>query len=233
MRFLTTEQKELIRSSGFRANLLVTLRLDEGWVRLCDSVDDITVDTTTWIGASVLLSSTEIRATSPLAAESVTVELDGNRLYEAGVSDPGFIMNSFLATNYTQRRVDMLYAISAMDSPTVSLLFRAYTGKINYARLVHSQVDEDTVEGAYAKLEIVMDSLAARYRRATHRTRSAEDQEEIYPGDKFYNMVTAAANSEQTLYWGKKAPNGTNTNIVTGDGSGLSKYLQDGASYAF
>lgn len=218
MRFFTLDQLALIRSSGFRANMLITLRLDEGWVRLCDSVDDITLgdgpSAITWIGASVLLDSTEIKASSPLTAESVTITLDGNRLYEAGVTDPGFIMNSFLNTKYTQRRVDFAYAIFPMDSTEASILFRAYSGKINYAKLVHSQMDEDSADGGYAKLEIYLDALASRYRRATYRTRSAEDQNEIYGGDKFYNLVTAAAQQEQSLWWGRKAPTGTTSNTI-------------------
>lgn len=225
MRFFTEEQKELLRSESLRVNILVTMYFDgDEIVQLCDHTEDLTDGANTWLGANMLLEATEIRAGAPMTAESVTITVDGNRLNALGLDDPDAILNLLFTVDFHQRRVDIDFAFSAIDSQHIDLIVPGYAGKINYARLVHEGIDLNDGGQTFAKLEIVLDSLAARYRRATHRTRSNEDQEEIAPGDKFYSFVTSAVLQESTLYWGKAAPNGTRPPIGSTGGGGRPGY---------
>lgn len=90
--------------------------------------------------------------------------------------------------------------------------------KINNARLIDEDMSfESPDQPVVARLEIVMDSLAARYSRAPFRTRSHEDQLEIDPTDLFYSFTVDSQNTEKTLYWGKKSSvaGGVSSNGVT------------------
>lgn len=209
MRFLTTDQKALIRAPNIKGNVLATFWFDEGPFRCCDDIMDLTDGTDVWIGANALVSATSIRAGSPLSAEPVTLTVDGSRLYEAGVEDPAYILRAIFTTNFHQRRVDLAFAFSYIESPLVQLVIPAYAGKINYARLVDDSMELGGSDPGNAKLEIVLDALAARYRRRAYRTRSHDDQLQLTGGaDMFYSFVAGAIGTEQTLYWGKAQPSG-------------------------
>jgi hypothetical protein len=209
MRFLTEEQQMLLRQESLKANVLVTMWLDEGPFRICDDTEDMTDGTDTWLGASVLLAAAEIKASSPMAAESVTLTLDGTQLLDAGITDPLEVLAAFMTVPYHQRRVDIAYAFSNIDSQDIELITPVYAGKINHARLVDDGADVDSGAPGHSRLEIVLDSLAGRYRRATYRTRSHDDQLDLTSGtDQFFSFTVSATQAERTLYWGKAGPGG-------------------------
>lgn len=230
-RLLTTEQRALLRSSDLKANLMITMWLDAGPVRFCDDIEDITYLGDTWVGASVLINSTEIRAGNALSAEGVTLVLDGNRLYQAGISDPAAILGSLFQVHYTQRRVDLGYGFSANGETEVQLYINAYAGKINSARLLHEASDVDASDPSAARLEVVLDALAARYNRRNYRTRSHADQQQIKPGDMFFSFVNSTVQNEAKIYWGKKAPTAVAATANPGTGGAaaqdaLNRFIQ-------
>lgn len=207
MRLLTTDQLNMLKASGIRATLLATLFMDEGTYRFCDDSQDKTDGVYTWIGANVLFTATDIRAGSPLTAEQVTITLDGTRLFNAGVSDPGYVLNALFSTDFHQRRIDLAYGFSPLDEEQLSLVVNVYAGKINNARVVDDGEDSLTTGSpAFSKLEITLDSWAARLKRKSFRTRSNDDQLQLAAGDKFFSYVAGAVGTEETLYWGKETP---------------------------
>lgn len=208
MRSLSVEQKALIRSD-MQARLLVVFYLDEGEFAFCDDVINVTDGSRTYIGASALASSIEVRSGDELAAEPVTLICDGNRMAQFGITDPARVLRDIMSSLAQQRRVDWYIGLSYPDSEQINLRIPIYAGKINSYRMIDPQIEWDSKDEATAQLEIVIDALASRYSRATNRTRSHEDQQEISPGDMFYSFTVDSVDSEQTLYWGKNAPYGS------------------------
>lgn len=205
MRGFNSTEKALLRGD-LQARLLVTFYLDEGTYRFCDDAINVTNGTTTWIGASALSGSIEVRSGKDLSAEPVTLICDGNRMEQFGIADPARVLRDMMDYLAQQRRVDFELGLSAIDSEIINLVVPIYAGKINTYRMVDESISLDSKQEATSKLEIVIDALASRYDRATFRTRSHEDQQEISPGDLFYSFTADAAVSDSTLYWGKNAP---------------------------
>ncbi|MEB3061035.1 hypothetical protein VJJ74_07760, partial [Parvimonas micra] len=143
-----------------------------------------------------------IRSGTDLSAESVTLRCDGMRMAQAGIQDPARVLRDIMGYLYQQRRVDLALGLRYADQPNINLLIPIYAGKINNIRLIDPSLDDDKNE-VPGYLDIELDGLAARYSRATYRTRSHADQQEIDPTDQFFSFTQNAANGEQTLFWGK------------------------------
>ncbi|MGL5078680.1 MAG: hypothetical protein ACRDBG_23015, partial [Waterburya sp.] len=165
--------------------------------------------TRTYIGASALFNSVSIRSGGAFAAEPVTLLLDGNKLNQGGLPSSLEFFNSILASNTTQKRINLKLAIRDYNTEAVNVVWNLYAGKINYIRQVDegASVTGDTPANSY--LECVLDSLAMRYDRATMRTRSHEDQLEIDSTDMFFSFVQSANATERSVYWGRAAADGS------------------------
>jgi hypothetical protein len=216
-RAFTSDQKALLRSPDLQVNALATFFLDEGTYRFCDdrSGFDLTDGVNTYIGANALADAAEIRGSSDLAAEQVTLILDGNRMTQAGVEDPARVLRDIMEYLTIQRRVDYAFGLRYSYSQTLNLIIPAFAGKISSVRWVDGELPFTGGSGGVSggsriasSLEIVLDSLAARYSRASNRTRSHEDQLEIDPTDNFYSFTQDIANNERMVYWGKASPFG-------------------------
>jgi hypothetical protein len=223
-RAFTTPQLELLRSPDLQVNVLATFFLDEGTYRFCDEQSgfDLFDGVNTWLGANAFAEAAEIRSTTEMAAEQVTLLLDGNRMTQAGIADPARVLSDILGYMYQQRRVDYAFSFRYSYSSQINMIIPAYAGKINYARLLDKELAYP-VEGAettVSYLEIVLDSLAMRYGRASFRLRAHNDQLELDPTDQFYSHTLDVAMRERTLYWGKKAPFGSGSG-GSAPGSGL------------
>lgn len=205
MRAFTPTEKLFLRDD-LQARLLVTFLLDEGTFRFCDDSINCTDGVYTWIGASALGSSVEIKSGKDLAAEPVTLVCDGNRMAQFGVADPARVLRDILGYLAQQRRVDFAMGLSAINSEYLNMVIPIYAGKINSYRMVDNEVQIDNLTESEGALEITIDSLASRYNRAADRTRSHTDQQEIDPTDMFFSFTADAAVSDSQLYWGKAAP---------------------------
>lgn len=221
-RTLTTEQRQLLRSGEVCVNALATFYLDEGVYRFCDEVSgyDLTDGVNTWIGASALAEAAEIRAVKALVAEQVTLEIDGNRMTQHGIDDPAAVLRQIMDYLYAQRRVDYAFGLRAITSKNIQLIIPAYAGKINSIQLVDYEAGFGEEARTHSKLIITLDSLAARYNRATNRIRAHEDQKEIDPTDDFFSFTTDVVLNARSVYWGKAAPfaSGNSTGLINGAG---------------
>lgn len=211
-RAFTSDQRALLKSPHLRCVVLVTFYLDSGTYRFCDDVEDMFNGANTYIGASSIAEISELRSGSDLAAEAVTLLVDGNKFTQAGVEDPGAILRQMLDELYHQRRVDFAFGFAYTYSQDINLTIPAYAGKINTARLIDDDVDLGAdAKPVLAKLEFTLDSLAMRYGRATFRTRSDADQREVDEDDAFFSFTEDALNTDKSLYWGKQGPSGSGT----------------------
>jgi hypothetical protein len=218
-RNFSSDQQALLRSDALSIRLLTTWTMDGGTYYYCDDVRDLTYGGNTYIGANALASATDIKsAANSFAAESVTITIDGTRLFEAGVTDPGIFFQSILSLPLANRRVDIALGIMGPADENPVLVIPMYAGKINNAKIIDPARNiADVGNPQQSKLEIVLDSLAARYKWIVGRTRTHEDQLEIDPTDQFFAFVHANLQNESTLYWGKKAP----IPVVTGIGGAV------------
>lgn len=214
-RGFTTVEKALLKSPDLAVNLLATFYLDEGTYRFCDEITgfDLFDGVNTYIGANTFADAVEIRMTSDMQAEQVTLLLDGNRLTQAGVADPARVLSDILGYLYQQRRVDFAFGFRYNYSTMVTMVVPVYAGKINSARLIDKSIDYPDNDDfrTTSQLEIVLDALAARYGRATMRLRAHNDQKELDSTDQFYSHTVDVAMNERTLYWGKNSPFGSGT----------------------
>src|SRR5882724_8805404 len=209
-RLFTLPEQLLLRSPDLQVNVLATFYLDAGTYRFCDEQAgfDLTDGTNTYLGANALMETVEIRNTTALQAEQVTLLLDGSRMQQAGVADPARVLSDILGYIYQQRRIDWAFAFRYSYSNQINMIIPAYAGKINSARLIDRQIAFPEGDGprTSSSLEIVLDSLAARYNRASNRLRAHNDQLELDPTDNFYSHTVDVVQNERTLYWGKGAP---------------------------
>jgi hypothetical protein len=208
-RALTTAQRALLRASAIKVNLIATLYLDAGTYRFCDDIDDLSDGTNTWIGANALTDSVDIRSGTDLSAEGATLICDGQRMAQFGIADPARVLKDMLGYLNHQRRVDLAFAIRYPTDRNIGLTIPVAAMKINNCRLIDPASEVTSENAVYGRLEINLDSLAARYQRATFRVRSNTDQLEIDPTDKFFSFTENAVQAERTIYWGKNAPYGS------------------------
>lgn len=206
----TTAELALLQSGSFKARLFTTWFLDAGTFYFCDDVEDQTDGVNTYVGASALLSCTDIKSGSGFSAEPITLVVDGTRILASGFPDPAQLFRDILSYKLHQRRVNFSLALAEINSPTYTLIRTIYAGKINNARLVYPKMQTPIETGQATPptpgtLEITIDSLAARYSRVTGRTRSHNDQLELDATDLFY-QYTQDTVLNTTIYWGKTNP---------------------------
>jgi hypothetical protein len=220
VRAFTQPIRDLLRAPSLRMRLLMTFFLDEGTYRFCDDAVDVTDGTNLWIGASALGSTVEMKSGRDLAAEPITLVLDGNHMTQAGITDPARVLRDIMGYLYTQNRTDIAWGLSYPDSAAIQLTVPTAAMKINTARLIDEKLGWDRPnQQVVSKLEITLDSLAMRYTRSSFRTRSHADQQDIDPTDMFFSFTADAINTEKTLYWGKGGP-GTPVGSSTGGSGG-------------
>lgn len=202
-RAFTTDQKALLREASLRATLLIDMYLDEGTFRFCDDVINYSDGTNTYIGANPLIDGIEYKSGMNLSAEPVIIKCDANRMEQAGIDDPMSVLREMMDYLHKQRRVDWSVGFSKFNTDVVELKIPIYAGKINYVRLTDPELTLSTGDPVQGQLEIALDALSLRYQRATHRTRSNEDQRRYHSDDKFFDFVASASRGEINLLWGK------------------------------
>lgn len=222
-RALTTDQRNLLRSPDLACNALATFFLDEGTYRFCDHPLDLTDSTNVFIGASALSDSVDIKSGSDLAAQEVTLLIDGNRMTQYGIEDPASVLRDILTYLHQQRRVDIALGFRYSYSMEINLVIPVYAGKINSCRLIDQRMPgfDQSQAVVESRLEITLDALAMRYSRATLRTRSHQDQLEIDPTDNFFSFTLDATLNEAALYWGKERPRGVASPYSGGGAGGI------------
>jgi hypothetical protein len=145
-----------------------------------------------------------------MAAESVTISVDGSRVRASGFADPADLFRDILELGLANRRVDFSLGLKGPTDQDIVLVMPMFSGKINSPKLLYPQHAVGAVQspGQHndATLEFILDSLAIRYQWTSGRTRSNEDQLEVDPTDKFYAYVGDNLTRESTLYWGKTGP---------------------------
>jgi hypothetical protein len=219
VRAFNNDIRALLRAPSIKMRILMTFFLDSGTYYFCDDTVNVSDGIRTWVGANALGSAIEMRSGRDLSAEPITLQLDGNHMTQAGINDPAKVLAQIMTYLFTQDRVDIAWGFAYPDSYAIQLTIPVAAMKINTCRLIDNKLDWSLPgKETNSVLEITLDSLAMRYSRATWRTRSHADQQEIDATDMFFSFTADAQNTERNLYWGKSAPSASS---AVGSGTGI------------
>lgn len=199
---LTTQQRALLRSGALAARCLIDFHLDSGRQSYWDGDEPMDFDGTTYVPASDFGEITAISLGLDLGAEGMEVRLNGTKLHEASPDplDPGALFGTIEGENYQLRRVDIRFAFFSAETGELVLLIRRFAGFIDQIQ----QKEEIGDDGRMTEWLIVkLESIARRYGVRGGRTRSHDDQQDIWPGDTFFKFTADSSSKAGTLFWGR------------------------------
>jgi len=202
---LTADQRAALRRNAIGVRTLMDIYLDSGRYSFWDGWRNWTYGGAAYLAAAEFCEMSAIQTGQDLGAEGITVKLNGTKLLDGvpGGGDPGALFGQIEAETYQLRRVNIQFAF--IDAETRALLFviRRYSGLIDQFR----QSEEMGADGrAQAILTMSLESVARRYGNRGGRTRSHEDQNEIWPGDTGLKFVSASIAGAGAVYWGRSKP---------------------------
>lgn len=203
---LSAEQRALLRSGALAIRTLIDLHFDGGRVSVWDGHEHFAFDGVTYVACADFGEISAISLGQDLGAEGVELRLNGTRLLEASPDpfDLAAVFGTVEQENYQLRRVDIRFAFFDADTGALALLVRRFAGFIDQIR----QVEEVGDDGQMTSWLIVScESIARRYGVFGGRTRSHDDQLDIWAGDTGFKFTANAVMKSGTLYWGRMAPN--------------------------
>lgn len=215
---LTEAQREVLRSGAVVVRTLIDFHLDSGRYSFWDGEGNVAFDGTTYLAASEFGEVSAISLGQDLGAEGVEVSLNGTALAEASPDplSPGALFGTVENENYQLRRADIRFAFFHAETGELILLHRRFGGFIDQLRQVEEVSGERMVEWLRCSLE----SIARRYLVRGARTRSHDDQQDIWTGDEGFKFTASAIMKQGTLYWGRRPPRSGGGGGGTGGGTG-------------
>ena len=197
-RNFTQQQIDLLKGN-VDVRTLVTFFFDSGTLYFAEDIKDVIWNGNSYVGAYGVADVEALDSGKDMVSEGIKIIVDGSRMTKAGIEDPGAIFSSVLDEPYMHRRVVIDFAFLPTNSNLVSFVVQAYVGRIVDMRV------ERPFSGD-ANLVISLESVESRYADILNRVRSDEDQQAIFPGDKFFSFTTEVLLNEGKLFWGKKGP---------------------------
>ncbi len=214
---LTTDERAALQRGAIAIRTLIDVHLDSGdggRQSLWDGDSDLDYDGVTYRATPEdIISIGSISAGQDLGAEGVQVRVNGTRLRELNpdAGHPAALFGTITGLNYQMRRFDIRFAFFNSETGALIMVKRRFAGFISHMSQ-SEEIDESTGRAA-CWLTINLESIVLRYSNRAARTRSHDDQQEIWPGDTGCKFVASVA-ANSTLSWGR-APVG-----VAGGGGG-------------
>lgn len=202
---LSVEQRAMLRGGAVAIRTLIDFHLDSGRYSLWDGDVSMAFDGTTYAPSSDVVDIGAISLGSDLGAEGMEVRVNGTKLREASPDplDPAALFGTIEREDYQMRRVDIRFAFFDMETGTLLLVMRRYAGFIDQAR----QIEEIGDEGmAQCWLVFALESIARRYSVRGARTRTHDDQQDIWAGDTGFKLTASSTAKRGSLYWGRMPP---------------------------
>lgn len=159
----------------------VEMLFDSGAVRLWTGYGERTVEGETYVGAGSLLNIEGLGEVADLSAKSVNISLSGVA---------GSLVSAALQEPY-QRRVCRVY----FGVANVSDVVEVFSGQLNTMTIRDS--------GEASTISVEVDSKLVELERASNRRYTSENQKSRYPGDTFFDYVSAIQDAE--IVWGRKS----------------------------
>ncbi len=157
------------------------LFFDSGTVRLWAGYGERTIGGQTYVGAGKLLNIQGMAEVSDLSAKAITMSLSG-------------VAASLVSV--------------ALQEPYQRRKCKVYFGAVNVAEVVEvfaGQLNTMTIQdsGETSTIEVLVDSKLVELERASNRRYTSESQKSRYPGDTFFDYVSAIQDAE--IVWGRKS----------------------------
>ncbi len=202
---LTAAQRALLQSGRVAVRTLMDFYLDSGRASFWDGHQNMAFDGTTYYAASDVLEISAINLGRELGAEGITIRLNGTKLQEASPDplDPGALFGTMESVNYQMRRVEIRFAFFDPDTGAMIMVVRRYTGFIDQARQVEDVNDDGSMQ---CWLVLSIESILRRYGVRGGRTRSHDDQQDIWASDTGFKFTASTIEKQGTLYWGRLPP---------------------------
>lgn len=207
---LTTEQRALLRSGAVAVRCLIDFHLDSGRQSYWDGDEAWAYDGATYLPASDFGEISAVSLGLDLGAEGMEIRLNGTKLHEASLDplDPGALFGTIENENYQLRRVDIRFAFFDAETGALVLIIRRFAGFVDQIQ----QREEVGDDGRMTEWLIVkLESIARRYGVRGGRTRSHDDQQDIWPGDTFFKFTADSSAKAGTLLWGRAGPQNWST----------------------
>lgn len=212
---LTPEQRAMLRKGSLLIRTLVDFHLDSGRASIWDGDSIWTFDGATYLPASDWGEIGVISLGTDLGAEGMEIRVNGTKLRELSPDplDPAALFGTIESENYQMRRVDIRFAIFDAETGALSILIRRYAGFIDQVRQEEEVGDDGKTQ---CWLIFSLESIARRYLVRGARTRSHDDQQDIWAGDTFFKFTASSIAKQGSLSWGR-APPGTAAGRVVVD----------------
>ncbi|MGL5116504.1 MAG: hypothetical protein ACRC7C_14390 [Beijerinckiaceae bacterium] len=216
---LTGAQRALLRGPAIAIRVLVDLYLGSGRYSFWDGAEHMTLSGQMYLAAGAFSSVSSISFGQDLGADGIEIVFDATRLLEGSPEpfDPAALLATIHDETYHQKRVDIRFAFFDPETGEQALTVRRFGGVIDQIEIRDAPPGEDGPGGAL--MVIRCESIARRYGRREGRTRSHEDQTEIWGADDFFKFTSSTIASERNIVWGRK-PAGAG-GALGGGGSGL------------
>lgn len=202
---LTAEQRVMLRRGSLAIRTLIDFYLDSGRYSLWDGDSAFSFEGQTYMPSSDVVDIGVISLGSDLGAEGMELRVNGTKLRETSPDpfDPAALFGTIENENYQMRRVDIRFAFFDAESGVLLLVKRRYAGFIDQAR----QLEEIGDDGmAQCWLVFALESIARRYSVRGARTRTHDDQQDIWAGDTGFKLTASSIAKRGSLYWGRLAP---------------------------
>lgn len=183
-RGLPTAVANAVSADVVRPVLFVECAFDSGDLNLWAGVGNLTVVSTTYVGAGTLLSVSGIKESTELQANGIVVQL-------SGITEP--LLSKARDEDYQGRELKVLLGTMDSTNTLISNPFVIFSGFMDTMTI--------TDAGETSTIKVSVENRLIEFERSRQRRYTSEDQKIDYPNDKGLEFV--AEISEKEIVWGR------------------------------
>lgn len=183
-RGLPTAVANAVSADVVRPVLFVECAFDSGDLNLWAGIGNLTVVSTTYVGAGTLLSVSGIKESTELQANGIVVQL-------SGITEP--LLSKARDEDYQGRELKVLLGTMDSTNTLISNPFVIFSGFMDTMTI--------TDAGETSTIKVSVENRLIEFERSRQRRYTSEDQKIDYPNDKGLEFV--AEISEKEIVWGR------------------------------
>ena len=192
-RSLESAMQSAVVADLVRPIVLVQCAFDSGALNLWTGIGNLTVGGVTYVGAGSLLSVGEMKESSDLAANGITITLEG-------VTSP--LITKARDENYQGRQLQVLLGATDASNGVIADPVIIFSGFMDTMTINET--------GETASIAVTVENRLIEFEKTRVRRYTAEDQKIDFPDDRGLEFVAELA--EREIMWG----NGPVTSSVPG-----------------
>ena len=166
------------------------MRVDSGDLNLWAGIGNLTVVSTTYVGAGTLLSVSGIKESTELQANGIVVQ-------PSGITEP--LLSKARDEDYQGRELKVLLGTMDSTNTLISNPFVIFSGFMDTMTI--------TDAGETSTIKVSVENRLIEFERSRQRRYTSEDQKIDYPNDKGLEFV--AEISEKEIVWGRTQEGGS------------------------